>query len=205
VWRLGERGRSAPDAVPLPRPLPVRSSRRGEDSIVLRKGLCHSAPPLPRSLGEGSSRAARNERRRRRGRGPPRHSRGAVEPSRHSTAPVVPHPPAPSPRKLREERGRLRQGASHLPPPRSLWGRAGEGGSRPSHRPVRKGTAACRRATEPIRYDGISIFCTAFRTGCGRARTSSLFLLIPRISLRPNVICHHSPKQRGPPGPGAFR
>src|SRR6476620_6398291 len=26
----------------------------------------------------------------------------------------------------------LRQGASHLPPPRSLWGRAGEGGGPPS-------------------------------------------------------------------------
>src|SRR5687767_4744946 len=47
---------------PLPQP-------RGRGWRFLNNRACKQ--PLPRSLGEGSPRAVRNERRRRRGRGPP--------------------------------------------------------------------------------------------------------------------------------------
>jgi hypothetical protein len=53
--RLGDGFRAASDGVPHPRPLPVRSSRRGENSIVLRQAsrcVRRGAPPPapPRSF-----------------------------------------------------------------------------------------------------------------------------------------------------------
>jgi hypothetical protein len=53
-------------------------ARQGPIRIFSRKAKVTGVQPLPRSLGEGSPRAARNERRRRRGRGPPRRRRGLL-------------------------------------------------------------------------------------------------------------------------------
>jgi hypothetical protein len=49
---FGDRHRTAPAGVPLPRPLPVRSSRRGENSIPLRK-LWVASPSPAQFVGEG--------------------------------------------------------------------------------------------------------------------------------------------------------
>jgi hypothetical protein len=94
-------------AVPLPRPLPVRSSRRGEYGAA-RIGA--------RRQGSNCVRGA-----------PPYSPR------------LAPPPKTPGGGGLRSRF----EGASHLPPPRCLWGRAGEGGGPPSrtdpaeaHRPL---------------------------------------------------------------------
>jgi hypothetical protein len=46
-WSVGDKGRAGLGGVPLPRPLPVRSSRRGENSIPLRQAVSRPHSPNP--------------------------------------------------------------------------------------------------------------------------------------------------------------
>jgi hypothetical protein len=63
---------------PASSPTDDGDEHEGVPSKKTRKAKVTGVQPLPRSLGEGSPRAARNERRRRRGRGPPRRRRGLL-------------------------------------------------------------------------------------------------------------------------------